>query len=376
MRFLSLGLASFLVLGAIACAAGSSTSSSDEDITGSLLNAQACAVRDGYLAAPLSAFTNVSRSELPAPVQEATATDASVTTRYARFTVMGVGDVWVAVTGTTSLFYDRSGFLLARANGDASLAWQGPPTFGPLVCGASAEAGIREAGPDAPFDGPVFVPPFGLVISQVYTGGGEPNATLARDFVEIFNTTSSTQNLSGLSLQWSDADDEIGGAGDAGAAPRTVVPLPSRVIAPGGYLLVVLGANGSAGLQITGDLTIPSEFLPGFDVPSSGGKIALVRGSTPLACGGAVRCVSGPAASRVMDLVGYGNATDFEGTRPASAPVASLSIVRQNAGCSDRNDNAVDFVLQTPTPRGSSTQSVLCRPPISPEAGVGGDAGF
>src|SRR5262245_3769647 len=40
----------------------------------------------------------------------------------------------------------------------------------------------------------------GLVISQIYGGGGNTGAPLFNDYIEIFNPTSSDKSLGGLSL--------------------------------------------------------------------------------------------------------------------------------------------------------------------------------
>ena len=42
----------------------------------------------------------------------------------------------------------------------------------------------------------------GLVISQVYGGGGNTGAPYSYDFIELYNTTSSPISLNGLSVQY------------------------------------------------------------------------------------------------------------------------------------------------------------------------------
>lgn len=45
----------------------------------------------------------------------------------------------------------------------------------------------------------------GLVISQLYGGGGNSNAPFTNDFIEIFNRGNTPVSLSGLSLQYTSA---------------------------------------------------------------------------------------------------------------------------------------------------------------------------
>src|SRR4051812_25930316 len=45
----------------------------------------------------------------------------------------------------------------------------------------------------------------GLVVSQVYAGGGNSGATYTNDFVELFNGGSSAADLTGMSVQYASA---------------------------------------------------------------------------------------------------------------------------------------------------------------------------
>ena len=44
-----------------------------------------------------------------------------------------------------------------------------------------------------------------LVISQVYGGGGNTNATYTHDYIEIYNPTTTLKSLEGMSLQYASA---------------------------------------------------------------------------------------------------------------------------------------------------------------------------
>src|SRR5262249_42952883 len=72
---------------------------------------------------------------------------------------------------------------------------------------------------------------------------------------------------------------------------------------------------------------------------------------------------------KVIDLIGYGAATDSEGGH-APALEATKAAMRGGKGCADTNDNSADFTAETPAPR-NKTQTFQC-----PDPGPGsGDAG-
>src|SRR5499427_5910487 len=62
------------------------------------------------------------------------------------------------------------------------------------ACGTSAPSNIQSAGFDLGSSG--------LVISQVYGGGGNSGSTYKNDFIEIFNLGSTAVSVSGWSVQY------------------------------------------------------------------------------------------------------------------------------------------------------------------------------
>ena len=80
----------------------------------------------------------------------------------------------------------------------------------------------------------------------------------------------------------------------------------------------------------------------------SGGKVALVTTLAALTCGASAGSCS--AAGGVEDLVGYGSATDYEGSAAAPALSSSTAAMRAGGGCTDTDSNADDFTAVTPTP--------------------------
>ena len=177
----------------------------------------------------------------------------------------------------------------------------------------------------------------GLVISQVYGGGGNSGSIYKNDFIELFNSSTVAINLSGYSVQYSSA---------TGTTWQTT-PL-TGTLAPGRYYLVqqAVGAAGTTALptpDATGTIAMSA----------STGKVALVNSTTALS-GGA------PTSATIVDLIGFGTATFYEGSAPASARSNTLAALRNANGCTDTNSNSVDFTAAAANPRNSASTAIVC----------------
>lgn len=193
----------------------------------------------------------------------------------------------------------------------------------------------------------------GVVVSQVFGGGGNSGAPYQNDFVELFNAGASTVSLNGWTVQYASA---------SSTSWQTTVLAGS--IAPGHYFLVQL-ASGSAGSPLpTPDATGTT------NVSASGGKVALVTDSVALTCGASAGSCS--ARPTVEDLVGYGTATDYEGGGAAPAASSTTAAVRAGAGCTDTGSSSADFTAAAPSPRNSSSPATSCG--STPPTGVTADA--
>ena len=196
-----------------------------------------------------------------------------------------------------------------------------------------------------------------MVVSQVYGGGGNSGATYANDFVELFNRGAAAVDLGTWSVQYASAT----------GTSWQVTPLTGSV-QPGRYFLVQLASAAAVGA------TLPTADATGTtNLANSGGKVAVVRTSTALACGGSAgSCAADP---NVVDLVGYGSATDFEGSDGAPALGNTTSDVRGAGGCTDTDANDSDFTGATPTPRNSATSTASCAGGPPPEETGSSSAG-
>ncbi|MDW8337730.1 MAG: lamin tail domain-containing protein [Thermoleophilia bacterium] len=197
-----------------------------------------------------------------------------------------------------------------------------------------------------------------MVVSQVYAGGGNSGATYANDFVELFNRGNTPIDLGGWSVQYATAS----------GTTWQVTPLAGTV-QPGRYYLVQLASAGASGAPLPTPDAIGTSNLA-----NTGGKVALVRSTAALTCGGTAGSCA--ASTAVADLIGYGSASDYEGTGAAPALGNTTALVRAGGGCTDTDANASDLATATPTPRSSASPAAACsgaQPP--PSASVSAGAG-
>ena len=108
--------------------------------------------------------------------------------------------------------------------------------------------------------------PSGVVISQVYGGGGNTGATHTHDFVELYNASAAPVSLAGWSIQYASAT----GTGNLGANAGQLTEL-TGTLAPGQYLLVQQ-AGGAVGVPLpTADIVDATPIA----MAAGAGKVAL-----------------------------------------------------------------------------------------------------
>jgi uncharacterized protein len=189
----------------------------------------------------------------------------------------------------------------------------------------------------------------GVVISEVYGGGGNAGATLRNDFIELFNRSATPVTVTGWTVQY---------ASSAGSSWQTTAL--SGTLAPGQYYLVQ-EAQGTGGTQ-----SLPTPDATGsIAMSGTSGKVALVRNATALTCGAtAGNCFPNAA---IEDFVGYGSAaTNFEGAAPTGTLSNTTAALRAAAGCTDTDQNGSDFAVGAPLPRNAATPLAPCEgPPVN-----------
>jgi Peptidase family C25/Lamin Tail Domain len=162
----------------------------------------------------------------------------------------------------------------------------------------------------------------GVVISEIYDGGGDPANTYANGYVELFNRGPSPVNVNGWSVQYANGTD------------WQVTSLTNVTIDPGHYYLVQ-----EAGLGGFYPLLPAPDAIGNILINRNQGKVALVNSTAPLA--GAC-----PVGGGIVDFVGYGSSVNcFQGSGPTAVSVDFVPTKQVDttfgAACSD--DSLADF---------------------------------
>jgi len=177
-----------------------------------------------------------------------------------------------------------------------------------------------------------------IVISQVYGGGGNTGAPYQNDYVELFNLGPSAVNVTGWTVQYA-----------ASTGTNWQKTDLSGWIRPGRYYLVREAAgNSCAGVPC--GVAVPAPHASGgIAMAATAGKVALLNTSV-LTVAGTI-CPSGPS---VVDIVGYGPATNCSETSPTAATSNTTAAIRKSAGAQDTDNNSADITVGAPTPRATA----------------------
>jgi predicted extracellular nuclease len=203
-----------------------------------------------------------------------------------------------------------------------------------IVSTLLATGGIAAAMTAAPASA---TPSTGVVLNEVYGGGGNSGATYKFDFIELANRGAAAQNLGDWSVQY------LPGSPSA-SSQWSVTDLVSSVAAGDTYLIgEAAGTGGTTDLpqtQATGNT----------NMSGASGTVALVKSTTALTCKTAADCA---ADNDIVDLVGYGTAVVRE-TSDAPAPTSNTQSVTRTSG-PDTDDNSADFESDAASPQGSTS---------------------
>ena len=166
-----------------------------------------------------------------------------------------------------------------------------------------------------------------VVISEVYGAGGNNGATYKYDFVELYNNSNTTIDLTGWSLFY-------GSATGAFSRNNNAYTDLSGKILPKSYLLIRQAA-GTGG----------TEHPVSHDIE---GTIALGANNFKLALTNSADIPTDYDSANVIDFIGAGTATKFEGTvAPAAALNDSISRTLVGDIYVDTDNNGNDFTLNT-----------------------------
>ncbi|MCL2543004.1 MAG: phospholipase D-like domain-containing protein [Nocardioidaceae bacterium] len=173
----------------------------------------------------------------------------------------------------------------------------------------------------------------GVVISEIYGGGGNSGATYKNDFVELQNRGSSAVSLSGWSVQYHSSS--------ATSTTWAVTDLSGSIPAGGFYLVQEAAGSG-------GTTSLPAPDATGTtDLSATAGTVALSHSTSSLATATTSTAVAGSA-----DLVGYGSTAIHQGS---AAPAPSNTVSVQRTAAADDSNNAADFTTAAPTPGSGPT---------------------
>ncbi|HXG83008.1 MAG TPA: FG-GAP-like repeat-containing protein [Pyrinomonadaceae bacterium] len=188
----------------------------------------------------------------------------------------------------------------------------------------------------------------GVVINEIYGGGGNSGATFNQDYVELYNNSSANVDISGYSLQYASAT-------GATATSFAVCNISSTdtIIEPGTYFLIAIGpVSATVGVAIpAANAVCPTSI----NLSGTAGKLALVNSGAQL---NAATCP--PTGATIVDFVGYGATASCSETAPAPAPSSTTSIQRTPIG-TDTNNNAANFTAGVPSPTRAASGSAPTR---------------
>jgi hypothetical protein len=182
----------------------------------------------------------------------------------------------------------------------------------------------------------------GVKISQIYGGGGSTSGgpTYNKDYVEIFNSSSSPVDIGGWAIEYGSA------TGTWASATSAIFTFPAgTTIQPCQYMLVASATASAAG----GALPVTPDFTFNIAMSATNGKVGLFNAvNSNKACGS-------ETAGTLVDKISYGTGNCPEGTATAALNVTS-GAVRNGDGATDTDNNSADFTVTTvPVPHNAAS---------------------
>ena len=204
---------------------------------------------------------------------------------------------------------------------------------------------------------PVMAVSPNIVIYQIYGGGGNTGAQYTHDYVVLFNRGATSLTMTNWSIQYTSPT----GTGNFGASSTQITEIPSATLLPGQYYLIQEASQAAVGVALpTPDLIDGTPIAMG----AASGKVALVDMNTTLGCNGGSSPCNATQLSHIIDLVGYGTANFYE-TAAAPTLTNTTAAFRADNGCTDTDNNSVDFSTGAPSPKNTSSPLSPCSVPDS-----------
>ena len=269
-------------------------------------------------------------------------------------TVTGVkltGNISVSIINDVdNQFNDPSVSTISRS-GDNTASASVTVTYKPSITGAhTATLKVESAGAVAvtrTLSGSASIPGVvpNVIITEVYGGGGNSGATYRNDFIELYNTTESSIDMGGWSVQYYTA---------AGNIPSTnMAEMPAgKSIGPNKYFLIQANA-GSGG---TADLPTP-DAICNINLSATAGKIILYTTTTAQAISDIVSITRN---ANFKDYVAFGTATPIWGTDLGAASNTKSASRKMLDGVYLYTPNlGLDFEIVAPEPQNSGITTLI-----------------
>ena len=168
-----------------------------------------------------------------------------------------------------------------------------------------------------------------LVINEIHIDGIVGSGGTEDDWVELYNPTENNVSLEGWSIQKTSAS----GLSLVGEVLHGIVPAKEH------FLIVRNGSGTSQSLKEMANLLTNDAFSL-----ANNNIVALVDD---------LNNIEDFNDSNIVDFVGFGSASYYEGSASAPNPKETKSIVRNPEG-EDNNQNSLDFILENnPSPQNS-----------------------
>jgi hypothetical protein len=194
-----------------------------------------------------------------------------------------------------------------------------------------------------------------LLILQVYGTGTATDGAVSHSFIELYNNTDSSVDLSAYSLQYA----------NAAGTNWNMINLTGTIPAKGSYLVRGNNNNVSGRLQL-GAADQDAEFY----LDNGNFKVALMANQKKLTVANPFAMTGGKAEGYV-DIVGVknGNSDNIDGYETALAQVISKQAAARRGSLTDTDNNSADFERIDYRSSGISNQLLEVRKPRTSSVG-------